>query len=147
MSELQDIIDQIVYIQKETLVAPSSEKDIAVATDELPVDLTLYPCFLNVEASTSIDYGAGGLREQHHEIDMNLVFSPSDKKYSMRSRRKWVQAVLDAFASRVTLNGTATQALITGVDYQTPLQWNDTPYMTATFRLAVEVKEAVDFTV
>ena len=145
MAELQAIIDAIVVIQV-TITPPTGEKDIAVATDELPTDLTLFPMFLNVETRTGLEYGVN-LRVQRHEIDMHLVFGTAEKKYSMRSRRAWVEAVMAAFIDNVTLGGTVTQAMITEVTYDTPLQWNETAYMAATFRLAAEVKSAAAFTV
>src|SRR4030042_4894928 len=104
MSELQDIIDQIVVIQK-AITPPTGEKDIADASDEAPVDLLLFPYFLNVEAETAIGYGVS-LRIQKHHIDMHLVFGTGDKKYSMRSRRKWVEAVLATFIGEGTMTGT-----------------------------------------
>lgn len=141
--ELQDVIDQLVIIQA-AITPPTGEKDIAFATDELPPDLMVFPTFLNVEASTDVTYSPSR-REQVHLIDMNLVFAPAAEKYSMRSRRAWVQKVMDAFAAKVTLNGACNKARIIRVEYETPLQWNDVPFMTATFRLEAVNIEAVAF--
>ena len=144
MAELQAIFDAIVTIQKE-ITPPTGEKDIADASDELSVDLMLFPYFLNVETETAIEYGVN-LRIQKHQIDMHLVFGTADKKYAMRSRRAWVQAVLNAFVDNVLLGGTVTQAMITNVSHDTPLPWNESYYMVATFRLAAEVKDTANFT-
>lgn len=141
--EIQDVIDQLVVIQA-AITPPTGEKDIAIATDELPPDLTVFPTFLNVETSTEVEYSPSR-RVQVHLIDMNLVFAPAVEKYSMRSRRAWVQKVMDAFAAKVTLNGACNKARILSITYETPLQWNDIPFMTATFRLEAVNIEAVTF--
>lgn len=137
------IIDQLVAIQG-AITPPTGEKDIAFAADELPVDLHVFPTFLNVETATHNTYSPQRIEKQHL-IDMILVFAPADKKYSQRSRRAWVQAVQAAFNAKVTLNGTCDKARILNIRYDTPLNWNDIPFVMATFELEAVVVEDVVF--
>lgn len=143
-TELQDIVDQLVVIQN-AITPPTGEKDIALATDELPPDLSVFPTFLNIETEADIEPGGSTLEIQLRRIDMHLVLGGTDKKYSLRSRRLWEEKVLAAFRAKLTLNSTCTQALIKGITYDTPLPWNEHDYLVATFRLEAEVKRVVTY--
>jgi len=140
--EVQQLIDELVTIQN-AITPPTGEKDIAAAYDEPPADPTIFPCFLNLEA------GAQVVRELHrrqvtHTINMSLLLAAADQKYSVRTRRLWVGAVLDAFDIKLRLNGQAHYAHIDTIEYD-PIEWNGKAYVGATFVLTVLVDGAFAF--
>ena len=143
MSELQDIFDQIVIIQN-AITAPSGEKDIAQATDEIPAMAPMtFPSFVNIEESTDF-VRPPSARMETHTINMHFLLAPADQKYSIRTRRKWVEVIQDAFEAKISLNGTCTQAMIMHIDYGPPEPWEGA-YVGATFRLSVEAKQTIAY--
>jgi len=144
MSELQDIFDQIVTIQA-AITPPTGEKDIAMATDEWPASISVFPAFVNNEVETVIDREQyASLRIEKHLIQMHLLFGAADVKYSQRSRRLWVEKVHAAFEAKLNLNGTCLKATTTRTDYGV-VEGISGNYVGATFDLAVENKKPVTY--
>lgn len=140
--DLQQIIDDIIVAQK-TIATPTDEKKIAEYYDEPPGSVSTFPCFVNVEESLEgpVSWGAGG-RRVDYVIAMSLLFAATDQKYSVRSRRKWVKPVLDAFGKKTLLNDSAGvgESAIEGADFE-PVTFGQTEYVAVTFRLGVRVQE------
>lgn len=143
--DLQNIIDQIVIVQK-TISEPANEKAIAAFYDEIPAQVTTFPAFINVEESAEQDMWNPGGRRIDYVIAMHLLLAQSSQKYSVRSRRAWTRPVLDAFGAKVTLSGATgvAEARIQGIDFDLDFQFQPEShtYIAATFRLGVTVKEA-----
>lgn len=143
-------MDAIVAMQKAVPV-PSGEKDIALATDEPPEDISVFPSFVNVEEVTDVTHGASR-RQETHIINMHLLFEKADVTYSVRSRRAWIKNVRDTFDTNLRLFlATVAQchyARVSRVEYHddlpfnTPLAIGDHEYNAATFVLEVLVDGA-----
>ncbi len=144
MAELQAIIDEIVVIQK-AITKPTGEKGVTVY-DEPPETPVVFPSFINVERATeTIEHGPSFMILPYI-IDMHLVFGAFDKKYSYRSKRKWIVKARDAFAAKLTLNATATSAMILEMDFHPEgFTYGGVEYDAITFVLHATVKEAVAF--
>lgn len=143
MAELQEIIDQIVAIQ-EGITPPEDEKGVTVY-DEPPEVPQVFPSFINVERETGVIEHGPRFMILPYIIDMHLIFG-ADKKYSYRSKRKWIMKVRDAFAAKLTLNATATSAMILEMDFHPDgLTFGGVEYDAITFTLHATVKEAVAF--
>ncbi len=144
MAELQAIIDEIVIIQN-AITPPTDEKDVTVY-DEPPETPTVYPSFINVERDTETIEHSPSFMITPYIIDMHLVFGAFAKKYAYRSKRKWLQKVRDAFAAKLTLNATATSAMILELDFHPDgFTYGGVEYDATTFTLHATVKEAVAF--
>ncbi len=118
MAELQDIIDQIVIIQN-AITPPTNEKGVTVY-DEPPETPVVYPSFINVERDTEElinTVGRTGPIVIPYIIDMHLVFGAFDKKYSYRSKRKWIQLVHEAIATNLKLGNTVKEARLQTMDF------------------------------
>ena len=139
---IPSIIDAIVLIQK-AITTPTGEKDLADAFDEPPAQIVNFPTFVNIERSVSA-VGNSGLRELNWVIDMMLLFAPSEQKYSVRSRRLWVQAVIDKFCTKLTLLGTVSAVYGMEMSYE-PVLLGETEYVAATFTITANVTEAFAF--
>lgn len=137
-NEIQDVIDQIVILQK-AITPPTGEKDIARAHDEEPQSIGALPAFVNVVNDGEIDRGVS-LRSINPIIEMILLFAPSGEKYSDRSRRAWFQAVLDKFDDNVTIGGTAAQAHIDRFSFDDPFPLSGTTYLATRFYLRVQMQ-------
>jgi hypothetical protein len=119
---LQDIMDAIATIQL-ALTPPSGAKDIALATDQPPVQIMTFPAFVNVEEASAITGSLASAQHQvAHRIAMHLLFAPFDPKYAVRERRPWTQVVIDGF--RGNIGGTCQQAFLTDITYE-PFEWPD----------------------
>jgi len=149
MGELQEIIDELVIIQQ-VITPPTGEKDL-VAYDEPPGQTMIYPCFLNVERETGEIGYAPSLMILPYIIDMHFIFGTADRKYAYRSKRKWVKAVRDAFAAKLTLNGKATEAQLLAMNFHPSGlildEESGQKYDAITFVLRATVKEAIAYTV
>jgi len=142
--EIQDVIDQLVIIQK-AITGPAGEKDLVEAYDEPPAQITEFPCFYNREEEIGDIRRGAGVRRMFGRIGMHLLFGASGaQKYSVRSRRRWLKAVLDGFDVQLAL-GLAQlpvqYAPVTNVTFA-PLELNGKEYVTATFWLDVQWTEA-----
>jgi len=144
--EIQHIIDKLVTIQQ-GITQPTGEKALTSAHDEPPADINAFPCFVNVEQEIpGIDRRAGG-RRYNLVIDMHLLLTSADQKYSVRTRRLWLQPVLDAFDAALKLGNEQLPvqiAPITRISFD-PIEINNTYYIGITFRLEALVIEAHDF--
>jgi hypothetical protein len=132
--ELTDIIDEIVIIQK-AITTPTGEKALALATDEWPPTVAVFPAFVNNEIETVIETGSYR-RKNVHLIRMYLLFGAGDTKYSQRARRAWIAAVQAAFDASMTLNGHATLARIRRISHGAPEELGGA-YVCAAFDLEV----------
>lgn len=139
VSELQDIIDQIVILQN-AITPPSGEKDITGAYDEPPDLISTFPCFVNLEEEGKDVVNPGNWGYVTYTIGMHLLFAPAGTKYSVRARRKWVLPVLAKFSllANRSLGDTANHTYFTGFNYD-PFEWGGTSYVAANFMLAVKV--------
>lgn len=145
LGELPEIMAAIVALQEE-IETPFDEPALADAVNGPPPSGHGYPCFFNEESvdnQMDIDRGMG-LRELRLSIHMHLLFGAMEEEYSLESRRRWVQPVLDKFDSNIMLKDTVTAAEITAVRWA-PIELNETPYISATFVLAVELKHGYEF--
>jgi len=145
LGELPEIMDAIVALQNE-IETPYDETVLADAVNGPPPVGHGFPCFFNEEAidnQMDIDRGMD-LAELRLAIDMHLLFGAMEEDYSLESRRRWVQPVLDKFDANLSLKGTVTAAEITAVRWS-PIELNETPYIAATFVLSVELKHAVQY--
>ena len=142
MAELQAIFDQIVIIQN-AITPPTGEKDVTVY-DEPPETPVVYPSFINVERDTETIEHSPGFRITPYIIDMHLIFGAFEKKYAYRSKRKWIVQVRDAFVLKLTLNATATSAMILEMDFHPDgFTYGGVEYDAITFTLHATVKEGV----
>ena len=139
MAELQDIIDQIVIIQK-AITPPTGEKDVTVY-DEPPATPMVFPSFINVERETEeLNYVAPIIIP--YSIDMHLIFGTFDKGYAYRSKRLWIQPVREAFATNGTLNGTVNWAWLQRMDFHPEgFTYGGVEYHASTFILQATVQD------
>lgn len=140
MAELQDIIDAIVAIQ-EAMTPPTDEKRVT-AYDEPPATPIVYPSFINVERdSEQSDYAERPIITAYI-IDMHLIFATVEKKYSYRSKRKWIKPVREAIATNGKLNGTVNWARLQGMDFHPEgLTYGGVEYDAITFTLQATVQD------
>lgn len=141
-TELQDVIDALVVIER-AITAPSGEKETFEVYDEIPTSIATYPAFFNTERALTTD-GASGLREGLWTFDVHLIFAPLEQKYSIRSRRRWVQAVINALHQHLTLGGTVSSIYTIQVDYE-PVRFYDTDYLAANFEIDARLYESYAF--
>ncbi len=139
MAELQDIIDQIVLIQKD-VTPPTGEKDVTVY-DEPPEAVQVFPSFLNIERETEeLNYMAPIIIP--YIIDMHLIFGAFDKKYAYRSKRLWIQPVRVAFATNGHLNGSVNGAWLHRMDFHPEgFTYGAIEYDAITFTLQATVQD------
>ena len=139
---IPEIINAIVTVQK-AITTPTGEKPLADAFDEPPAQVLDFPTFVNIERSVSTE-GSSGLREMVWTIDMHLLFAAGEQKYSVRSRRLWVQAVIDKFCTDLTLLGTVSAVYGMEMSYE-PVLLGETEYVAATFTITARTFEAFAF--
>jgi hypothetical protein len=143
MAELQAIIDAIVTVQN-AITPPTGEKGVTVY-DEPPEVAAVYPSFINVERETeelSNTVGRRGPIVIPYIIDMHLIFGAFDKKYSYRSKRKWVQPVHEAIATNLKLGGTVKEARLQNMDFHpNGLTYGEIEYHAVTFTLRAVVHD------
>lgn len=133
--ELTDIIDEIVTIQQ-SITTPTGQKALALALDEWPPTVAVFPAFVNNEIETVIETGSYR-RKNVHLIRMYLLFAAAGIKYSQRARRTWIAAVHAAFDASITLNGHATLARIKRISHLAPEELGGA-YVCAAFDLEVQ---------
>ena len=125
---------------QQAITPPLGQRGIQLATDEPPDNLDVFPTFANYETTTDVKrlrtFGTLALNELEHYIDMALIFAPADGKYSVRERRPWVPAVLDAFRVNPSLNDTCDGAYVETVDHRAA-HFGGMEYPGLTFRLHV----------
>lgn len=140
--EVDGLIDAICEMQA-AITPPASEKPLAKAWDEPPANPGEFPCFINVEQSIENIQLTGSHRHMDHMIDMHLVLAPTDQKYDVRARRKWVQPVLDYFQGTMKLERHVQNVSLSRIEQVTfePISLNDKEYVTATFTLRVRVDD------
>lgn len=136
--ELPDIFDRIAALEL-GVPAPSGEKDITVATDEL-VPISTFPAFVNVESGGEVVQSSGAWGYINYRINLYLLFAPASAKYSLRSMRKWVRPVINHFKVNTRLSGDADVAPIESFDFS-PVVLDGTTYHACTFTLRARVKE------
>ena len=141
---IQATMQGIAKIEK-TIVPPDGLKHIALVTDEPPVELTVFPAFLNIEERAPIDMrsaGAGTSQTRIHRwtVGCHLVFARlMDPKYAYRERRRWIVPVLDKFQANPTLDGNVDTSDVFDVDFE-PFTWppppaEGVPYIAINLRL------------
>ena len=139
MSELQDIIDAIVVIQK-ALTPPTGTKAIKNAYDEPPdhaIGTASFPAVINLEEEGESRDRSARTREVLHTIGMHLLLSAATTKYSVRVRRQWLEIWLVAFAPGVTIGGTVDPMLAPLPFDYTPYDFNGTDYAAINFTMEV----------
>lgn len=139
MSELQDVIDAVKAIQA-TVSTPPGEKAIKEFYDEPPLAVATYPAFLNIEDFDEPITFVSSHRHIVMTIRMHLLFAPFDQRYSIRSRRRWVKPVIDAFGAKIQLNGTVVRSSIDQIDYD-PVTLFEKTYHAATFVLRADMSD------
>lgn len=144
-ADLQNIIDAIIVVQK-TVSTPSGQKAIQAYYDEPPAALgKISPVFVNVEEGIeAIDVWVSQGRNIDYIINMHLLFTPGEQKYSVRARRTWVLPVINAFGAKTQLDGSISElkiARIRAVDFD-PILFGSTEYPAITFELAVRMEGA-----
>jgi len=138
-TQIQDVIDALVTLQGQ--IAAPGGGNVAAAYDEPPAAVAKFPSFVNIENGLVNIQLSGSHRHVEHLINMHLLFAPADQKYSVRERRVWVQAVLDAFGGRMRLGLPQTVARIEETAYD-PVTLGDMEYIAATFTLRALVDDA-----
>ncbi|HZP94289.1 MAG TPA: hypothetical protein VFB20_15620 [Burkholderiales bacterium] len=139
-AQIQDIMDALVTMQQAIAIPGGGLHDLQ-AFDEPPASVAAFPVFVNIETGIQNVQLSGSHRHIEHLIDMHLLFAPTDQKYSVRERRLWVQAVLDAFGGKIRLGLSGAVGRIESVTYD-PFALNDVEYIAATFSLRVLVDDA-----
>ena len=139
--EVQGLIDAICEMQ-EAIATPAGESPIKHAYDEFIGVALEFPCFLNLEESIDDIQVSGSHRHMEHRVSMHLLFS-GDQKYATRSRRKWVQPVLDYFQGNTKLERHVQNVSLSRLERVSfePYPINDVEHVAATFELFVRVDD------
>ncbi len=114
------------------------------ANDKAPATMNVFPCFVNFPAGGSLVY-TPAVRRPKHRITLELHVTKPVVLVADRLMRSYLELVLAAFETHLTLNSTASCSRILDYAYGV-LTYNGEQHLGITFTLEVDEIIGITYT-